>query len=186
MIAPSSVPEFIGTALRPVRAGRRRSRLAALAPAQIIEVSSPAFRDGGAIPAKYAGNGLGDNVSPPLRWSGVPESTAALALIFEDEDVPLPRPLMHTVAVLDPAVNHLDEGLLQPGTTGLRFIKTPLGYGYSGPRPIPGHGPHHYRFYVFAVDSPVSDGVTTRNGLVRVIRGNGTACGVLTGTYERP
>lgn len=127
MIAPSSVPELIGTALRPVRAGRRRSRLAALAPAQIIELSSAAFRDGGAIPAKYAGNGLGDNASPPLRWTGAPESTAALALIFEDEDVPLPRPLMHTVAVLDPAVNHLDEGSLQPGTPGLRFIKTPLG-----------------------------------------------------------
>ncbi|WP_029106350.1 YbhB/YbcL family Raf kinase inhibitor-like protein [Mycobacterium sp. URHD0025] len=181
----TALPELIGKALRPVRAGRDRSRLAALTPVRTIELSSPAFNDGGALPVRFAGKGVGDNVSPPLRWAGVPERTAALVLIIEDEDVPLPRPLMHTVAVLDPSLDHLDEGSLQPGTTGLRFIKTMLGYGYSGPRPIPGHGVHHYRFYLFAVGSPVPDAVTTIGGVTSVIRDSVTARGVLTGSYQQ-
>ncbi|MEN4475467.1 YbhB/YbcL family Raf kinase inhibitor-like protein [Mycolicibacterium cosmeticum] len=182
----TGLPERIGKVLRPVRAGRHRSRLAALAPAWTIELSSSMFSDGGAMPGKCAGRGVGDNVSPPLRWSGVPEHTAALVLVIEDEDVPLPRPLMHTVAVLDPAVGQLDEGSLQPGTPGLRFLKTPLGYGYSGPRPIPGHGTHHYRFSLFALSRPVPHDVTTTRRLMNIIRASGTARGVLTGTYERP
>ncbi|MFN3003746.1 YbhB/YbcL family Raf kinase inhibitor-like protein [Mycolicibacterium wolinskyi] len=182
----TALPGRIGIALRPVRAGRHRSRLAALAPASTIELRSPMFSDGAAMPVKYAGRGVGENVSPPLKWTGVPEHTGALVLIIEDDDVPLPRPLMHTVAVLDPTLSQIDEGSLQPGTPGLRFLKTALGYGYSGPRPIPGHGTHHYRFYLFATSAPVPDDVTTRLGLVRVLRDSVTACGVLTGTYQRP
>jgi phosphatidylethanolamine-binding protein (PEBP) family uncharacterized protein len=180
------LPERIGRALRPVRAGRHRSRWAALAPASTIELSSPMFSDGDAMPGTSAGRGVGDNVSPPLRWSGVPEHTAALVLVIEDEDVPLPRPLIHTIAVLDPAVGQLDEGSLQPGTAGVRFLKTPLGYGYSGPRPIPGHGTHHYRFYLFALSSPVPHDVTTTRTLMSIIRTSGAARGILTCTYERP
>lgn len=182
----TSLRELLGKALRPVRAGRHRSRLAALAPASTIALSSPAFSDGGAMPVKCAGSGVGGNVSPPLCWAGVPESTESLVLIIEDEDVPLPRPLIHTAAMLDPALSHMDEGALQPGTPGVRFVKTPLGYGYSGPRPIPGHGPHRYRFYLFALSSPVAQDITTVSGLLSVIRDSVTACGVLTGTYQRP
>ena len=126
--------ELIGKLLRPVRAGSHRSRLAALTPALTIDLTSPAFSDGSAIPAKHAGEGVGDNISPALRWSGVPANTAALVLIIEDDDVPLPHPLMHTIAILTPDVDQIDEGALQPGTPGMRFIKTPLGHGYSGPR----------------------------------------------------
>ncbi|CDP86268.1 YbhB/YbcL family Raf kinase inhibitor-like protein [Mycolicibacterium senegalense] len=186
MMAPQTVLEAIGTALRPVRAGRNRSRLAALAPPLSLGLSSSAFRDGGAMPDRYGGRGVGENLSPPLRWTEVPANTAALALAIEDEDVPLPRPLMHTVAVLDPTLDHLDEGSLQPGAPGLRFFRTPLGYGYSGPRPIPGHGAHHYRFYLFAVPRPIPDDVTTRHDLFRLMRDSATARGVLSGTYERP
>ncbi|HZA12136.1 YbhB/YbcL family Raf kinase inhibitor-like protein [Mycobacterium sp.] len=177
--------ELIGKVLRPVRAGDHRSRLAALTPELPIDVTSPAFSDGSAIPTKHAGKGVGDNVSPALRWSGTPENTAALVLIIEDDDVPLPRPLMHTIAVLPADVDHIDEGALQPGTPGMRFIKTPLGRGYSGPRPIPGHGAHHYRFHLFAMNKPVPNDVTTRDNLLSAMHNSVTARGVLTGTHER-
>ena len=177
--------ELIGKVLRPVRAGRHRSRLVALAPALSIDLTSPAFSDGSAIPIKHAGKGVGDNISPSLRWSGVPENTVTLVLIVEDDDVPLPHPLMHTIAILPADIDHIDEGALQPGTPGIRFIKTPLGRGYSGPRPIPGHGAHHYRFYLFALNSPVSNEVTTRDNLLSTMPNNVTARGVLTGTYQR-
>ena len=54
-----------------------------------------------------------------------------------------------------------------------------------GPRPIPGHGPHHYRFLVLALDQPVPDRVADHAALLPAIAGHVLARGVLTGTYER-
>ena len=49
-----------------------------------IELQSPAFRDGGAIPASFTCDGK--ELSPPLRWSGVPPRARELALVVEDSD----------------------------------------------------------------------------------------------------
>ena len=127
--------------------------------------------------------------SPALRWEGLPPETQQVVLIIDDVDVPLPRPLLHTIAVIDPTVDAVAAGSLQPGAAGTRFIRADLGHrgcvGYAGPRPIPGHGPHHYRFHVFAIDEPISDGVTTAKALLAAMAGHVLARGVLTGTYER-
>jgi phosphatidylethanolamine-binding protein (PEBP) family uncharacterized protein len=109
-----------------------------------------------------------------------------VVLIIDDVDVPLPRPLLHTIAVIDPTVDGVAAGSLQPGAAGMRFIRADLGHrGYAGPRPIPGHGPHHYRFHVLAIDDTVPEGVTTAKGLLARMRGHVLARGMLTGTYER-
>ena len=178
----------LGGLLRRVRAGAHRSPLAgnAFAAPESITVTSPAFTDGGAMPRSSAGKGAGDNTSPPLRWGGRPPETRQLVLIIDDVDVPLPRPLLHTVAVLDPTLDGIEAGSLQPGTTGMWFIRADLGNrGYAGPRPIPGHGTHHYRFHVLAIDEPIPDTVTTAKALLAAMSGRVLARGVLTGTYER-
>ncbi len=109
-----------------------------------------------------------------------------MVLIIDDVDVPLPRPLLHTVAVIDPTLDGVTAGALRPGTAGIRFIRADLGSrGYAGPRPIPGHGPHHYRFHVFAIDETIPESVTTAKALLAAMRGHVLARGVLTGTYER-
>ncbi len=116
----------------------------------------------------------------------MPSGTRQLVLIIDDVDVPLPRPLLHTVAVIDPAVDRVAAGALQPGTAGTRFIRADLGHrGYAGPRPIPGHGPHHYRFHVFALDRPIPDSDTKVKELLAAMSGHVLARGTLTGTYER-
>jgi phosphatidylethanolamine-binding protein (PEBP) family uncharacterized protein len=181
------VPDTVGALLRRVRAGAGRSRLSDTgldAPAA-IGLQSPAFSDGGAIPQKHAGKGVGDNVSPPLRWTAPPAGTRQLVLVFEDIDVPLPRPLLHTIAMIEPGVDHLDEGGLAPETPGLRFVRTMLGRGYLGPRPIPGHGAHHYRFHLLALARPVPDTVSTASAVLAAMRGQVLARGTLTGTYQR-
>jgi phosphatidylethanolamine-binding protein (PEBP) family uncharacterized protein len=178
-----------GRLLRNVRAGEHRSPLsgAGFAAPFAITVSSTAFSDGGAIPQSSAGKGVGDNTSPQLRWTGLPSETRQLVLIIDDVDVPLPRPLLHTIAVIDPQVQDVDAGALQPGTAGMRFIPGGLGHrGYAGPRPIPGHGLHRYRFHLFALDEPIPDGVTTAKALLKQMAGHVLARGMLTGTYERP
>jgi phosphatidylethanolamine-binding protein (PEBP) family uncharacterized protein len=117
----------------------------------------------------------------------VPPATRQLVLIIDDVDVPLPRPLLHTVAVIEPGVQDVETGALQPGTSGMRFIPGGLGHrGYAGPRPIPGHGPHRYRFHVLALDEPIPDHITKAKALLKQITGHVIARGVLTGTYERP
>ena len=56
---------------------------------------------------------------------------------------------------------------------------------YAGPRPIPGHGPHRYRFLVFALDQPIPDAVATAKALLRQMARGVLARGTLIGTYER-
>jgi Raf kinase inhibitor-like YbhB/YbcL family protein len=177
---------LLGKLLRRFRAGEDRSPLAGpeYAGAQPIYVTSPAFTDGGAIPQKHAGEGVGDNVSPALQWTGVPSDTKQLVLIMDDLDVPMPKPLIHTIAVIEPDVGGLAEGELKRGTTGLRLVKA-FGDTYVGPRPIPGHGPHHYRFLVFALDQKVPDEFADHKAILAAMAGHIVARGGLTGTYER-
>jgi phosphatidylethanolamine-binding protein (PEBP) family uncharacterized protein len=179
------VLEAIGRLLRPIRSSARRSLLAPIQTPLGLVVSSPSFVDGAAIPTRHAGQGVGDDVSPALAWSGAPDDTKAVVLIIEDDDVPLPRPLWHTAAVLDGNVDHLDEDALHPNANDVVFLKTPLGRRYSGPRPIPGHGVHHYRFHVFTLSRPLSDVAPGRAALLRDLRATATARGLLTGTHRR-
>jgi hypothetical protein len=179
---------MIGKLLRNVRVGEHRSPFtgSGFAAPNDITVTSKAFEDGGAMPKASAGKGVGEDRSPQLSWSGIPPQTQQVVLIIDDLDVPLPRPLLHTVAVIEPGVVSVDAGELKAGTAGLRFIPGSLGHrGYAGPRPIPGHGPHRYRFLVFALDEPVAESVTKAKALVKQMAGHVLARGVLTGSYER-
>ena len=159
----------VGRLLRNVRAGEHRSPLAGagFAAPYGITVTSTAFTDGGAMPTASAGKGVGDNRHRSCAGLGCRHETRQLVLIIDDVDVPLPRPLLHTIAVIEPDVQDVDAGALQPGTAGMRFIRAVWGTAATpGPRPIPGHGPHHYRFHVFALDEPIPDDVTTAKALL--------------------
>src|ERR1700744_6556125 len=178
----------LGKLLRRVRANADRSPLSGsgFQASITITVTSTAFTDGGVLPTSSAGKGVGDNTSPPLRWDPLPPETRQVVLIIDDVDVPLPRPLLHTRAVRDPGLGGVAEGSLQPGSPQIRFVRADLGHhGYAGPRPIPGHGPHHYRFQVFAIDETIADSVTSTKTLLAAMSGHVLARGGLTGTYER-
>jgi phosphatidylethanolamine-binding protein (PEBP) family uncharacterized protein len=65
---------------------------AAPAAAQDFTISSSAFQDGGWLQLKNAGNNkanpncIGENVSPPFAWSGVPAKATSLALLMFDPE----------------------------------------------------------------------------------------------------
>jgi phosphatidylethanolamine-binding protein (PEBP) family uncharacterized protein len=44
----------------------------------MIEVSSPAFEAGDAIPKRHTGEG--EDISPPLQWSSLPQGTKEIAI----------------------------------------------------------------------------------------------------------
>jgi len=52
-----------------------------------MQLSSTAFSEGPSIPSKYTCDG--ENVSPPLTWSGVPAGAKSFALIADDPDAPV-------------------------------------------------------------------------------------------------
>ncbi len=147
-----------------------------------IELVSPAFADGERIPRKYTGEG--EDVSPPLRWTGLPEGTRQLALICDDPDAPTPRPWVHWVLWgLDPKLEGLAEGDNGGGVEGVTDFGRP---GYGGPMPPAGHGPHRYFFRLYALDAPVDlKPGATKYDLLDAMKGHILDEGVLTGTYER-
>ncbi|MGA2616609.1 MAG: YbhB/YbcL family Raf kinase inhibitor-like protein [Thermoguttaceae bacterium] len=160
-----------------------------------IQVASTAFADGQPIPKKYTGEG--QDVSPPLGWSNLPERAKELALICDDPDAPRPEPWVHWVIYKIPvAAAGLPEGIPRQ-----REVKDPAGavqgqnswppgreanIGYRGPMPPPGHGTHHYHFRLYALDSPVAAAADLdKEALLRAMRGHVLAEGKLTGTYKR-
>src|SRR5215218_439802 len=110
-------------------------------------LQSSGFEHKGSIPARYSCEG--EDLSPPLSWSGVPEGTRSLALIVDDPDAPVGT-FTHWLAWgLDPAAGGLAEGESAPAEGTNDFG---LG-GWSGPCPPRGHGPHRYFFRLHALDA---------------------------------
>lgn len=184
---------FVGCMLRGVRAGERgllwNSEAGRDAPAS-IELVSDAFDSGSSIPRRHAGDGVGENLSPPLAWRNVPRDTAELALVIEDPDAPLPRPFVHTiVTAIPPVVTHISEGVLVDGLQhpGVFGRGTFGGRGYRGPSPVPDHGPHTYVFQLFALAAPLPGdrASLSRADLSKAMTGIVLARGRLDGIYER-
>ncbi len=187
----AGVERFVGWALRSVRAGDRRlawnDPRVATAPISIRLVSS-AFADGGVMPERCAGEGIGPNLSPALEWSNLPAGIVDLVLIVQDPDAPTPRPIVHLIAMIPAGIPNIAEGASTPASSpALRFGVGSFGrIGYAGPRPVRGHGPHRYLFQLFAVGQTVMFERAPRfDALMNRIAGSVLARGLLTGTFER-
>ena len=150
-----------------------------------ITLISPAFAPEGRIPREHTGEG--DDVSPPLAWSNVPDGTRSFAVICHDPDAPLIAAgaygFVHWVLYNIPAAaTHLPKA-----TTD--FTSGPSGFGrdgYGGPMPPPGHGLHHYYFWVLALDSePNLEPGLTLSALLERIEPHTLGMNRLVGTYSR-
>lgn len=100
----------------------------------------------------------GGNEVPALNVTGLPDGTVELAVICHDPDAPLPNGFTHWTVYGLPAV----EGAIDTGADGARTGPNGIGAAeWSGPQPPVGHGPHHYYFWVYALNRPV-EGEPTR------------------------
>jgi Raf kinase inhibitor-like YbhB/YbcL family protein len=157
-----------------------------------IKITSSAFEEGQRIPKKYTGEG--EDVSPPLRWSGVPDEAKELLLICDDPDAPTPEPWVHWVIYKIPAnVTSLKEAiprktrLIDPSGTlqGKNSWPDNQNIGYRGPMPPPGHV-HHYHFTLYALEAKLAvEAGMDKNSLLRDIEDHILAKGELVGTYSR-
>ena len=154
-----------------------------------ITVTSSMFDEGGRIPAKAAHSAAGgDNVSPDLSWSGVPDGTKSLAVTCYDPDAPTTVGFVHWVLFnLDPSTAKLEAGA---GAKGKNPSGSTLGFTdwgesqYGGMAPPPGD-PHHYQFTVWALGDKLDlDETTTYAKFVFMSREHLLAKGTLTGLFS--
>lgn len=157
-------------------------------------LTSPAFQHNHPIPPKYTGEG--QDVSPPLNWSGLPQGTVELALICDDPDAPRPEPWVHWLIWNIPAqATGLPEAIprqAQVQLPGLGTLRQGANswpsdnLGYRGPFPPRGHGVHHYHFRLYALDTKLDLAPgATKDQLLAAMKGHILAETVLTGTYQR-
>jgi Raf kinase inhibitor-like YbhB/YbcL family protein len=154
-----------------------------------LGISSPSFRHGAEIPTRHTCEG--EDASPALEWSSVPEGARSLALIVDDPDAPDPRApktvWVHWVLYnLPAAAGRLAEGVaakdLPTGTReGLNDWKRT---GFGGPCPPVGR--HRYFHKLYALDVVLPDLHTpTKAALEEAMRGHVVASAELMGTYEK-
>jgi Raf kinase inhibitor-like YbhB/YbcL family protein len=154
-----------------------------------LTLASPAFSQQGDIPTRYTCEG--EDISPPLSWSDVPEGTQSFTLIVDDPDAPDPKaPRMtwvHWVLYNLPATAcALPEGMnlealpvgTKEGWNGWKRI------GYGGP--CPPIGRHRYFHKLYALDTALPDlRKPTKPQLEKAMAGHVLAQAELIGTYKK-
>jgi len=147
-------------------------------------LTSPAFAAGQPIPKRYTCDG--ENVSPPLAWSGAPAAAKSFVLIVDDPDAPGGTFTHWLVFNLPPTAKSLPEGV-KPSALPAGAAEGVNGFGkadYGGP--CPPKGRHRYVHQLFALDTRLN-GLTqpTRKELDAALQGHVLARAMLIGTYQR-
>lgn len=153
-----------------------------------LTLTSPAFNDRSAIPAKYTCDGA--NVSPPLAIVDPPADARSLALICHDPDASGGDFVHWVLYDLPPDTRKLPEGIpafevlrelgsARQGKTDFRRV------GYGGPCPPPGK-PHHYQFTLYALKTVLElKGGPTKAEVERAMDGHVLAQSRIVGIYQR-
>ena len=154
-----------------------------------LSITSSGFTHGGEIPARYTCQG--NDIAPPLQWTGVPGDARSLVLIVDDPDAPDPdAPQMtwvHWVLYnIPPEAEGLPEGMTAPdlpsGTgEGLNDWKRT---GYGGP--CPPIGRHRYFHKLYALDTLLPDlKKPTKSAVESAMKGHIVGQAELVGTYQK-
>jgi Raf kinase inhibitor-like YbhB/YbcL family protein len=180
-------------ALPPAPGGQRGGRGRGAIP--VMTLTTPAWADGGHIPAKYTQ--AGGESSPPLAWTGVPDGVVSFVLIAHDVDAAVGNgtdDLLHwlvwnipgTATGLPervPWTPQLPDGTRQIGATGPN---------YRGPGAAAAGPPHHYVFELYALDVVLdvpAVGATspplTRAAVVAAMAGHVRGKAAMVGLFKR-
>jgi len=156
---------------------------AAAEAAGIFTLKSATFQDGKTMPRKSANsranapnnpNCIGENVSPQLSWTNVPEGTKSFILLVNDPQSGGGAGFSHFVAYGIPAsVTGFAEGELSKPSD--KYVGGKTGFGmeiFNGPCPAPNTSPHHFVFVLIATDFEPKDlpaGLTRDEVLAKLI-----------------
>src|SRR3984957_8457110 len=161
----------------------------------VFTLSSPDFKDGERLAAKYAGNNksnpncVGENVSPAFSWANPPEGTKSHALLISDPQGRPPGGFSHWVAYGIPvSVTGFAEGeVSKPSDKYVGGLGTAKLSNYTGPC-TPAGPLHHYTFTLIATDlepAALPAGMT-RDELIKALDGHAKVATGLIGTFSKP
>ena len=154
-----------------------------------LSLSSAAFEHESPIPKKYTCDG--EDVSPPVVWSGIPDGARSLALIVDDPDAPDPAApkmtwvhwVLYNLPVdCDGLAEAVEDTQLPSRCRNGKNDWDRTGYG----GPCPPIGCHRYFFKLYALDAELADlGQPTKPKLEHAMEGHVLDEAVLMGTYSR-
>ena len=151
-----------------------------------LNLSSPSFDDSGDIPVDFTCDG--NNTSPALRWTDVPDGTRSIAIVLDDPDAPGQIFRHWSVFNIPSGTRSLEAS--QSNTPELkdsiRQAKNDFGEtGYSGPCP-PEDQTHEYVFFIYALSEPIElDGNAAPLDVSAALRGKVIGTGSFSGMYAR-
>lgn len=145
-----------------------------------IQIVCPAFASGESIPKKFTCEG--QDVSPPLVWSNLPDGTAGLALIVDDPDAPAGDWVHWLLYNLPANLTTLPEGAKGVGVEGVNSWGS---RGYRGPCPPRGKT-HRYVFKLYALSQALGlKPGASKAEVAKAMRGHILAEGQVIGRFTR-
>src|SRR5262245_22288751 len=162
---------------------------------QVMTLTTTAFDDGGTIPRKYTQ--VGEEASPPLAWTGAPDSAASFVLIVHDPNAAsgngIDDVLHWMVWNIPGSARSLPEGIPHGATVagGARQISVSGPYFRGAAAPASGP-PHHYVFELYALDTMLDvpavgqARAATRAAIVAAMAGHVRGKAVMVGVFRRP
>jgi Raf kinase inhibitor-like YbhB/YbcL family protein len=155
-------------------------------PSGEFKLTSSAFQDGTTVPAKYTCSG--QDVSPPLAWSGAPAGTKSFALLMDDPDAPGGTWVHWVLFDLPADAQSLPENLPKTNelASGARHgVNGEPKIGYEGPCPPPGPV-HHYHFKLYALDGKLDlKAGATKADVEKAMKGHILGEAHLVGLFQR-
>jgi len=151
-----------------------------------INISSPAFDNGAAIPVEFTCDG--DNTSPPLRWSDVPDGTHSIAIVVDDPDVP--SGIFRHWSIFNIPSGRRSLTANQPTFFELKdstrqTLNDNGSTGYSGPCPSLGQE-HEYVFFIYALTEQLElEENASPQAVSAALRGRVLGTGSFSGMYAR-
>ncbi|MFS8866707.1 YbhB/YbcL family Raf kinase inhibitor-like protein [Synechococcus sp. H65.1] len=150
-----------------------------------LQLASSAFAPSEPIPSRYTCEG--EDLSPPLTWSGAPVGTQSFALIMDDPDAPRGTFVHWVVYNLPASVTSLPEGIRSDSDLPQGAVHGQNSWGrnsYGGP--CPPSGTHRYFFTLYALDSQLALAPgATKEALLQAMEGHILAQAQLMGTYQK-
>jgi Raf kinase inhibitor-like YbhB/YbcL family protein len=164
---------FVLLIISPVLMGQEAAKL---------KLESPVFKHMGDIPLRYTCDG--EDVSPPLTWSGVPEGCVSMAIVMEDPDATGKTMAHWLVWNLDPSLGGLEEGILLGLVKGFTGINDFEKHGYVGP--CLENGSHVYQIKLYALREKIELTTdSTRKDLTAAMEGKIIETSTLMGVYGK-
>lgn len=162
---------------------------------QVMTLTTMAWPDGGQIPLKHTQ--VGEEVSPALSWTNVPETAASFVLMVHDLDATAgdgTSDALHWLVWNIPAASRALPEAVPHGPQlpdGTRQISLTGPY-YRGPAAPASGPPHHYVFELFALDAMIevppvgASPAETRAAVVAAMATHVRGKAAMVGLFKRP